>query len=55
MPEGALYWSLAGREGLYNARDVLQEVAREIGYFSAVSDQVPDVGIDLKVNQLAGA
>ena len=55
MPEGALYWRLAGREGLYNARSVLNEVAREIGYFAAATDDIPDVGVDLKVNQLAGA
>ena len=55
LPEGALYWRLAGRQGLYNARSVLQEIAREIGYFSAAGDDIPDVGVDLKVNQLAGA
>jgi NADH-quinone oxidoreductase subunit G len=55
MPEGPLYWRLAGGEGMYNARDVLQDIAREIGYFSSVGGEVPDVGVDLKVNQLAGA
>ena len=55
MPEGALYWRLAGRQGLYNARSVLQEIAREIGYFGAAAGDIPDVGVDLKVNQLVGA
>jgi NADH-quinone oxidoreductase subunit G len=50
--EGSLYWQLLGREGLYDARGVLQEIAGEMLYFSAAVDQVPDVGVDLKVNQL---
>ena len=33
----------------------LGEVAREIGYFAAADGEIPAVGIDLKVNQLAGA
>ena len=35
-PEGSVYWELLGRKGLYNSRAVLEEVAREILYFSAV-------------------
>jgi NADH-quinone oxidoreductase subunit G len=53
MIEGHVYWRLLGRGGLYPPRQVLQEVAREIGYFSAAIGTVPDVGVDLKVNQLA--
>jgi NADH-quinone oxidoreductase subunit G len=53
--EGSLYWELAGRTGLYHARSVLDDVAREILYFSAAAGAVPDVGIDLKVNLLAAA
>ena len=34
---------------------VLGEVAREILYFSAAVDPVPEVGVDLKVNLLAGS
>jgi NADH-quinone oxidoreductase subunit G len=51
--EGQLYWQLLGRNGLYSAKEVLGEIAREITYFSAAAPGVPDVGIDLKVNQLA--
>jgi len=52
--EGSLYWELSGREGLYDAPAVLNEIAREIIYFSAVLDgPVPELGIDLKVNLLA--
>jgi len=51
--EGSLFWQLLGRGGLYDARAVLDEVAREILYFSAATGPLPDVGIDLKVNLLA--
>ncbi len=51
-PEGSLFWELLGREGLYNARQVLSEVAVEIGYFHVAGSAIPDVGVDLKVNLL---
>lgn len=54
-PEGTLFWELLGRQGLYDARAVLSEIAAEISYFSAAGGPVPDVGIDLKVNLLADA
>lgn len=50
--EGGLYWQLLGRSGLYQPREVLQEIAREVLYFSAADGGVPELGIDLKVNQL---
>ncbi|MCI0359048.1 MAG: molybdopterin-dependent oxidoreductase [Planctomycetaceae bacterium] len=53
MVEGRLYWQLLGREGMYRASDVMAEIAREITYFSTATKGVPDVGVDLKVNQLA--
>src|SRR5688572_16501389 len=53
MVEGRLYWQLLGRPGLYRAREVMQEIAREIITFSAAAGGVPDVGVDLKVTQLA--
>jgi NADH-quinone oxidoreductase subunit G len=53
-PEGPLYWELLGRPGLYNNRAVLNEVARDIMYFSAVVEPVPETGIDLRSNLLAG-
>jgi NADH-quinone oxidoreductase subunit G len=52
-PEGSLYWELLGNQGLYNARTVLDEVARKIIYFSAATGAIPDVGLDLRVNMLA--
>ncbi len=51
--EGSLYWELLGNQGLFNARTVLDEVARKINYFSAITGPIPDVGLDLKVNLLA--
>jgi NADH-quinone oxidoreductase subunit G len=51
--EGSLYWELLGRPGLYNARSVLDELSREIIYFSPAMGSIPDVGVDLKVNLLA--
>ena len=52
--EGSLLWELPGRRGLYNSRAVLDEIAREILYFSAVVGPVPETGVDLRSNLLAG-
>ena len=52
-PDGQLYWQLLGRTGLYNAAGVLEEIGREIPFFAPAIGGVPDVGVDLKVNQLA--
>jgi NADH-quinone oxidoreductase subunit G len=53
MTEGQLYWQLLGKPGLYRAKEVLAEIAREIITFSPAAQGVPETGIDLKVNQLA--
>lgn len=53
--EASLLWELLAVEGLYDARAVLDEIAREILYFSAAAGEVPETGIDLKVNLLADA
>ena len=55
MTEGRLYWRLLEMPGLYNARKVLDDLSREIMYFSAAIRSVPESGIDLKINQLAEA
>jgi NADH-quinone oxidoreductase subunit G len=54
-PEGSLFWELLGRSGLYDARAVLSELAAEIGYFHVAGGPIPEVGVNLKVNLLAGA
>ncbi|MBN1393534.1 MAG: (2Fe-2S)-binding protein [Pirellulales bacterium] len=51
--EGSICWELLGRKGLYNARAVLEEMTREIMYFSAAAGPVPEAGIDLRSNLLA--
>jgi len=51
--EGQLYWQLHKKPGLYRASEVLADISREIASFSAAAQGVPDVGVDLKVNQLA--
>lgn len=50
MVEGNLYWRLLGRSGMYQARQVLEELARENSYFAAAAEPVPETGVDLKVN-----
>jgi len=51
--EASLFWEMLGRTGLYQARAVLDDVAREVIYFAAAAGPVPPVGIDMKVNLLA--
>ena len=53
--EGSVYWRLLNMVGLYNARKVLNEVAATIPYFHVAGKEVADVGVDLKINQIAGA
>ncbi len=53
--EGQLFWHLLQRPGLFRAQSILDEVTREMLSFSAAATGVPDVGVDLKVNQLAAA
>ncbi|MBL8827322.1 MAG: ferredoxin [Planctomycetaceae bacterium] len=55
MTEGQLLWRLLGRSGLFNAQVILNEIAAEIPYFSAAAGGVHELGVDLKVNQLAAA
>lgn len=55
MPEGHLFWRLLGRDGMYNAREVLVELATKNAVFAPALDEIPDVGVDLRVTQLAGS
>ena len=55
MSEGQLLWQLMGRPGLYRPQEVLHELGREIAYFAVALDDVPKVGVDLKINQIVGA
>ena len=38
---------------MFNARRMLTDIAAEMIYFSAAAEDVPEVGVDLKVNLLA--
>jgi NADH-quinone oxidoreductase subunit G len=48
--EGSLLWELLGRKGLYDSQAVLEEVAREIRYFSAVIGAARELGVSLRAN-----
>jgi NADH-quinone oxidoreductase subunit G len=53
-PEGSLLWELLGMPGLYPARQMLDQIAREIPYFHLAGGPIPETGIDLTLNRLAG-
>ncbi len=53
--EGQLLWRLLERAGLYRSRAVLDELAAEVPYFAAAAAPIPELGVDLKVQLLAGA
>jgi len=55
ITEGQLFWRLLDRAGLFNSRALLNEIAAQIPYFSAAGGGVHELGVDLKVNQLAMA
>jgi hypothetical protein len=38
---------------MYSSRAVREEVAGRLIHFSAAAGPIPDVGVDLRVNQLA--
>jgi NADH-quinone oxidoreductase subunit G len=48
-----LYWRLLEMPGLFNARKALSEVAATIPYFSLAGNEIPELGIDLKLNKIA--
>lgn len=51
--QGQVYWRMLGRRGLFDAPAVLHEAAREVSALSAACGEIPPLGIDLRVNQLA--
>ncbi len=55
VPESHVFWRLLRRPGMFNAEEVMQEVARDLGYFSAATGPISATGVDLRINQLAGA
>jgi NADH-quinone oxidoreductase subunit G len=55
VTEGQLYWQLLKKPGLYSAPKVLADIAREIAFFAPAAQGVPEIGLDLKLNQLAAS
>ncbi len=53
MVDGQLVWRLLEKTGLYNARQVLTEVSRELAYFTAAACDIPEHGVELKMDELA--
>lgn len=53
--ESHLFWRLLGLPGMYNARHVLTELAREIPYFRGAADGVPEHGVELTIPQVVPA
>jgi NADH-quinone oxidoreductase subunit G len=52
--EGPLFWQMSGRKGLYNSRAVLDDLSREVLYFSPAAGPIAETGLDMKINRLAG-
>jgi NADH-quinone oxidoreductase subunit G len=51
--EAGVYWELLGAAGMVKARRVLDEIARDIAFFSAAAETIGPLGIDLKAPALA--
>jgi NADH-quinone oxidoreductase subunit G len=52
--DGSLLWEMLGRKGLYNSRAVMEDIAREILYFSAAVRPIAETGVSLRENLIAG-
>ena len=52
-PEGRLFWNMLGRRGLYDPTAVRRQIAESSAAFAALAGDVPAVGVDLRVGQLA--
>jgi hypothetical protein len=54
-PEGRLYWNMLGRRGLYDPTAVRRQIAESSAAFAALAGDVPGVGVDLRIHQLASS
>ena len=52
-PEGRLFWNMLGRRGLYDAVAVRKQMAESAAAFAPLGGEMPAVGVDLRVRQLA--
>ncbi|MFM7248466.1 MAG: 2Fe-2S iron-sulfur cluster-binding protein [Planctomycetaceae bacterium] len=53
-PEGRLYWNMLGRRGLYDPHAVRRQIAESSTTLAVLGGEIPPVGVDLRVEQLAG-
>jgi NADH-quinone oxidoreductase subunit G len=54
-PEGRLYWNMLGRRGLYDPAAVRRQIAESSVALSALGGEIPAVGVDLRIDQLASS
>ncbi|MEI7862737.1 MAG: hypothetical protein WCJ21_08900, partial [Planctomycetota bacterium] len=54
-PEGRLFWNMLGRRGLYDPVAVRQQIAESSASLAALAGEMPATGVDLRLQQLAGA
>ena len=52
-PEGRLFWNMLGRRGLYDPVAVRRQMAESSAAFAALAGDLPAVGVDLRIHQLA--
>jgi NADH-quinone oxidoreductase subunit G len=54
-PEGRLYWNMLGRRGLYDPAAVRRQIAESSASLAALGGEIPAVGVDLRIDQLASS
>jgi NADH-quinone oxidoreductase subunit G len=52
-PEGRLFWNMLGRRGLYDPVAVRQQIGGSTAALAALAGDMPAVGVDLRLHQLA--
>ena len=52
-PEGRFFWNLLGREGLYDPESIRKHIAESSASFAVLSGDMPAVGLDLRLQQVA--
>ena len=53
-PEGRVFWSLLGRQGLYDPESIRETIAKNSVGFAALSGDMPSLGVDLRLQQVTG-
>ena len=52
-PEGRFFWNLLGRERLYDPESIRKQIAESSASFAVLSGDMPAVGLDLRLQQVA--